>query len=507
MTTEAMKGSELIKKARKSPFQKSVLETAPQHLLDDKTTMLKMTQFMYSIAEYVSDRLKADRDFMLKLVKQDGSALKYASAELKNDDEVVLTAIEQNGRNIIYANSRFQEDRELVLKVVKKQGYSLEVLSDKFKDDKEIVLQAVRHAGGGVLRAASLRLQNDEDIAKELIAKDFQNFAYLGEEIRAHRELAMQVAKIHHMGGGYIAKSLRADKAFMLEVLEVHPTSITYASDELKVDKDMLRKGYIDYDLLDYAIDLRDDREFLLEIYKNHRFLHLNHLSERLKDDKDFFNQLMEINPRSIAQASERLQNDVDLVSKIKFHKSCYSQLEDIGETLRNTYEIAMKGVSTDGKGLRFLNEKLRKNKEIVLAAVRENGKALKFADQSLQKDKEIVLAAINEDGEALEFVDKTLQKNKEIVMVAVANSPTSLRFASKDFRNDKALVLSLLKSVKDYERSYLLQCVGKELRKEIGKNAPIKYLTEVLKTEGESLPNIIDSNSVNTLTKKKIKP
>lgn len=478
MAKAQMTSQELIGNAKKFLHQKNVLEKAPEHLLDDKTTMLKLNEFMYGVAEYASKRLQADKDFMLQMVKKDGYALRYASDALRDDDEIVYAALENQGRSLFHASERFKQNREVVLKAVKQKGCGdvIYALSDKFKDDTEIVFEAIKSSGPRVLSYVSERLQNDEQIAKEVIATDFQHFAYLGEIIRAHRELALQVAKIHHMGCGYVAKSLRADKAFMLEVLDSQPTSIIYASDELKADKDMLRKGYIDQDLLSYAVNLRDDKDFLLELHAKNRFLNLEHLSPRLKDDKDFFMKLMDMNPRSITYASERLQNDIDLVNKIEFHQSCYSQLQDIGETLRNRRDIAIKGITVDGRGLKFLNE-------------------------SLRKDKEIVLLAVSNYGEALKYADKSLQKNKEIVQAATDNNPVALKYASKTLRNDKAFVLSVLKKATEYQRSCVVSyCIGQALSTEMGTNAPIKYLTQALKEQRE--------NSSAALTpKKKVKP
>ena len=154
-----------------------------------------------------------------------------------------------------------------------------------------------------------------------------------------------------------------------------------------------------------------ENKERILQMYKDYlneelfwdryeddnpfRWLH----EDRLKD-RDFMEQLIEIDQWVLSYADDTLKNDRELVKK---------------------------AVQSDGPPvLEAVNKRFQKDKEIVLLALKKNGMAIHGVHKSLLEDREVVLSAVKSYGMALYEFDTEGElyiHDKEIVLEAVKNN------------------------------------------------------------------------------------
>jgi hypothetical protein len=128
--------------------------------------------------------------------------------------------------------------------------------------------------------------------------------------------------------------------------------------------------------------------------------------------------------------------------------------------TFRDSKEVVLMSVKSNGLTLQHASNSLKSDKEIVLAAVNQDGRALQYASDGAKNDKDIVLASVKQYGAALEFSSQDMRNDRDVVIKAVENTGYSLKFASDGLRNDKDIVLQ---AISDF--AFAMSYAGEELR------------------------------------------
>jgi len=133
--------------------------------------------------------------------------------------------------------------------------------------------------------------------------------------------------------------------------------------------------------------DLKDDKNYILYRTKNKGVFSLLHASNKLRNDKEFVNKLIEINKDIYICASLELQNSKDFILKII---KAGIGLQNIFPRFRDDIEIVLEGVTKNGCGLKHVSKRLKDNEDIVIAAMKNNYDVFKYASKRLQKSEEI---------------------------------------------------------------------------------------------------------------------
>jgi len=118
---------------------------------------------------------ETSKDGLIKLIQQNGdrydSILENAQRKFKDDIDVVRAATTFNVTNIKYASERLQNDEELAIELVQRKGSVLRYLGNDVRGNRRIVLAAIREDGMAIQYAAE-ELWDDEEIVADAIQQN-----------------------------------------------------------------------------------------------------------------------------------------------------------------------------------------------------------------------------------------------------------------------------------------------------------------------------------------------
>jgi len=192
--------------------------------------------------------LICDNETMAEMIQKNGKCLEFASEQLKNDRRLVLQAVQQNGMNLKYASESLKDDFEIVQRATQNCNEAMGYVSQRVQNDKQFVMALVAN-NGHLLRYVSQVFKNDMDVVKKAIHSDVRCLGYASDEIRENRQFILDIIKTskheleelkrrkkvqrtkllkigEELFGGIISLELRKDKEFVLEALKLDPSAI-----------------------------------------------------------------------------------------------------------------------------------------------------------------------------------------------------------------------------------------------------------------------------------------
>jgi len=261
---------------------------------DDKTILLKMIKIDISVLNIASNDLKSDKEFILNAVRIDACALKYANIELKNDKEFILNAIEINCGAFRYAGNEIINDREVAIKAINIDVENILVAGDEIK--------------------------NDCEIAKYAVEKGFTYICDLGPDIRYNQDIAwLAFEKTDYFADpSCLPSEVLTDANFVIKCIEKNPDIYREISDELKnnikiASKAIRDKSYI-Y-LLEYVgPELKNNRDFYLELINNVSAFAISYVGENLKEDNDLALEAVKKDGRVLKALTETQKDNLLIV-------------------------------------------------------------------------------------------------------------------------------------------------------------------------------------------------
>lgn len=208
--------------------------------------------------------------------------------------------------------------------------------------------------------------------------------------------------------------------------------------------------------------DLLDDREYVkYRMYQSSVRYFLSTINKRLRDDLEVMKMAVEIDAEALCEASERIQDNIDLV------------LTAVNYSYRDKNEIYL-----GDPPLSCASKRLRDNLQIVSIAIQNDGQNIIYASpralRVLELENEIISEQplfdklypsrydfrwardqVQHNGMTLKYLPEEFRDNDEIVRLAVIQSGAAFMFASERLRNDSDMVLLAIqhgdKSVLDY--------------------------------------------------------
>ena len=180
------------------------------------------------------------------------------------------------------------------------------------------------------------------------------------------------------------------------------------------------------------------EQAFLLEKVEEDRPAFITSLEDCKKANRQFFSQIIEINPDYFRFADESLKNDQFFVSQIAL-----ANLEIFKHTakkLKSDPFFMEKIVRSHPEAMKYADDKLKDGKSFMKKMIAINPKHFVFASQKLHNNKKLALMAINKDGMMLEFASKRLQNDKEVVVAALKANNLAIEFVSEDLMQDEEI-------------------------------------------------------------------
>ena len=160
-------------------------------------------------------------------------------------------------------------------------------------------------------------------------------------------------------------------------------------------------------------------------------------LDTDLKNDRDFVLEAVKLNGQALEFAPDEFRNDPEIVKTAMVNNRFEPSLPFLyaSNRLRMDKEFVIEAVNIDGLALEFTSEELKDDLDVVMAAVANTGAALQFASEDLHDDRNVVLAAVRNDGFALDFASEDLQDDMYVVEVATRQCSDALIYATDRVR------------------------------------------------------------------------
>ena len=238
--------------------------------------------------------------------------------------------------------------KEFVLQYIPRHLSKFRCLSRAMREDKDVVLAAVAtRSAAYVLSSVSGSFLHDRDVMLTALM---------------HGDTFDKIANQVH-------QDLRDDCEFAAAAVVHEARFAACMSARLRRDRDaMMRLAVANADVLHYARDFVDDRDFMMTVVQNAGYA-FKYASSRLKKDDALARAACANDGRALAYASRRVRAE------------------------RGTVLAA---AATAGYiALQLASPKHRADREIVLTAAKNDGTALEFAAAPLRYDREIAVAAL----------------------------------------------------------------------------------------------------------------
>lgn len=258
---------------------------------------------------------------------------------------------------------------------------------------------------GRVLKFASERLRDNEEIVMMALAQDPGNLLYTSRRFRDREDLALAGVTHNVRVLSVLSDRLRSNRDIAFAAVRHDPEAIRYAPDIWK-----------------------DDEDFVLLAVKR-AGITLAYASLRMRDNENIVLAAIESQPKALQYASNRIRDHL-FSAPNRFH---------------DREDLALAVVTQNGKMLRLLTDRLRSNKDIVSAAVRNYAYALQYASDTLKDDKDVVLIAVRRNGETLRLASPRLRDQKSVVLAAIDTTSYAFGYASNRLRDSEDVALAAI--------------------------------------------------------------
>lgn len=319
-------------------------------------------------------------------------------------------------------------------------------LNNHLIKDKSYALMMVNHCGV-LYNLIDSSLKNDDQIIKTALLSKYGKYKSLQ----------------------YIPEEYKINKKFFSYVCNLEGTNIRYASNELKNDMELVNIALNDniYSFQFISQELKNNEKIIekciniIDIKKKHVPILEYVTSDNIKDNKDIILKLMKYNGSELQYVSDRLRNDIDVVSTAIINSPFGAYFYgNINESLYYDKKILL----------------LTLNQPFHYSDIEDYEEFLNDSSNNILDDDEIVLAAINKSGRNYKYISERLKNNKDILIKCLLNCYNTSAFVEEAEEYDNY-------------REYIM-CL-KNLENEM-KNI-LKYAPELLKKDPDVLQVIIN--------------
>lgn len=367
---------------------------------------------------------------VLALIKEKGYQLDFdidVPDEFKGNAEVVASIMEHGRLDFEKLPDTVKNDKHLLLLIVKERSFEFKKFPDWAKDDKDIVLAAISE-DFDAFEYTSERLRGEREvvIAAFTAQSSYDTIKHVAsEELQNDIEILKLAVKGHNQAFGYIPEKWRTNKELIELVLagEVSSSSFELFPFEYRDNEEIARKVLND--------DYGRCYEYLSERLKNNKEITLIATSksgdvlevmpESMLDDKDVvLNALAHDGWRYVDKISERLKNDIDIVTAAVLSDN--RALEDFPDNFKDNEKVIEACLKGNGSAYEYFSERFKNDRRIALEMSAKWNFDLGAAPEIFKNDREIVKNAIKEDANNFKYLGSELLKDfnflKELYML-----------------------------------------------------------------------------------------
>lgn len=221
--------------------------------------------------------------------------------------------------------------------------------SIEIRDNPDFMTKAIEKFGIHVFHASSKRLRND----RYFILSTIERKRYWAEAFK------------------YASQDIRNDPLFIEEALKANLNVFRYL-------KKKWRYQYIDY--------VREKPSEFFPLFP-----------AKMRDDENLVMQVIKTNPENYRYASERLQNDPEIVIAAVMRRG--SLLENVPEMFKDHNNVVYIAVSRDSSAFQYASPRLRDDEEIARMAIMNHPRNFQYASERIRDYDDLALYSMEEYG------------------------------------------------------------------------------------------------------------
>ena len=366
---------------------------------------------------------------VLTLIKEKGYQLDFdidVPDELKGNTDVIKCILEYGNLDFEKLPDAVKNQKQLLTLIAEEKSYEFENFPDWAKDDKDIVLTAISKSYNAFEHASErLRSEREVVIAAFTAQSTYNTIQFVAsEELQNDVGILKLAVKGHNQAFGYIPEKWRTNKELIELVLagEVSSSSFEHFPIEYRDNYEIAKKVVgDDAGCYQYLSDrLKNNKEISL-IATSKSGSVLSEMPESMLDDKDVvLNALAHDGWRYVDKISERLKNDIDIVTAAVLSDN--RSLEDFPDNFKDNEKVIEACLKGNGSAYKYFSERFKNDRNIALQMSAKWNFDLGSAPEIFRNDKEIVKNAVKEDANNFKHIGSALLKDfnflKELFML-----------------------------------------------------------------------------------------
>jgi hypothetical protein len=418
----------------------------------------------------VSDEFQTDKNLIIDLIDLDERVLDAVPDSVK-DVELLEIVIQKNHRLLQYFSKEVINNSPTVMNQLREWIFEHPELIKKapntLTNDKELIEHVVR-ADSQFIQYASDSLKSDAHIIKLAIENSLFSVSHIPiEHIRSNPtiiELIIDKQADIKMLLDILTPELLDDKDIVLHLVNKRGAMLEYASDRLKLDGDVVQAAisnnpasavYVPADYIKVNLSI-----VKLIIDKSHNQQHLidilpNDILAEISDNKDIVLHLVERYGPMIQMASQRLKNDIEVVTKT-LSRDYFINIKYIQKSMISThpelFKLVLDFTVNNSKSItEYVVNPINDNKECMLQLVTKFGEMIQYVSDRLKCDTEMIRTAIVSDCNNLQYVPDCSKYYSDLIVqnhiraVAFSKDIHALKYASDTIRSDLSFFIQLM--------------------------------------------------------------
>lgn len=239
---------------------------------------------------------------------------------------------------------------------------------------------------------------------------------------------------------------------------------------------------------------------------------------EKFNNNKEYFLEILKLEPYYIYYASDILKDDIDVVL-VAIEQNGYL-IKNASERLRNNQDIALKAITNNVHGFNFLGKKLMFDLDFIsktFKALRKNKDSIIELQKILidivdiRSDRNIVLEILSQKNNtklSFDYLNKLLNTTKlfindEIIMnKAILIVPKCFQFLGKNLKNNEEFIFNILNN-KNKDSYEIFKFIDEKLKsnkkfiKEMAKEniQILEFIDKDLKNNNKFMLELIKDN------------
>ena len=366
----------------------SIVRVLPEDLRNNKEVVLKAIETDPTYINFISKELKDDIDIAKKIMEKKPKEFENLSERIKDNKDIALKAVKNDASLYNFVSERLKIDEDILNATNFENMYPEPIFKFKQKIDKPSYLKLLKSLtrykkiNSNLLINVTDDVLNDKNIVIKTINLSKNSYASLPIHLKKDDDIVETLIKNSAFNGNDFKKYFSDyNKNLAILIMKYHPTIYPKLKPEFQMDKDVIlnalnsstEKNLDGLKYTSYRVNIRDILPFI---------------PETMKQDKDI-KHLLELK-KNTYYFSEKYNDDKKFILK-NVHK--WNSFEHVSDRLKQDKDVVISALTNPARGihlpdtlLTLTTPKIRKDKVVFLKALENRIKINKKAQ--MEKDK-----------------------------------------------------------------------------------------------------------------------